>query len=325
MADIWRIEHRGKSLALCYAAPYLGAAVGPILGGFISQSNNWAWLFCVVSILDAVLLVLSIFAFHESYAPLLLARKAKQLEVQTGLRHFTIFEKTQTTWTAKLTISLSRPFKLLFTRPIMQLITLLIAYNFGLYTIALTTVARIWTDQYHQSISASGLHYIAISIGSSLSSQVTGFLMDRLWTYLRRKANGQHTPEFRVPLMFPGSFIMPAGLILYGWSAQYTLHWVLTDFGILFFTFGLMSITQSASAYLIDEFAEHAASANAASRFVSNLLGFLFPLFAPKLHESLGYGWGNSLLGFLYLVIGLPIPIILWKWGPKIRAIGKPV
>lgn len=76
-------------------------------------------------------------------------------------------------------------------------------------------------------------------------------------------------------------------------------------------------------AYLIDEFSEQAASANAASRLLSNMMGFAFPILAPQLYKNLGYGWGNSVLAFVSLGIGLPAPLILWKYGAKLRAINR--
>lgn len=76
-------------------------------------------------------------------------------------------------------------------------------------------------------------------------------------------------------------------------------------------------------AYLIDEFAEHAASANAAARFWTNVLGFGFPIWAPVLYEKLGYGWGNTLLAFVALGLGVPAPLILWRYGERLRAVGK--
>lgn len=76
-------------------------------------------------------------------------------------------------------------------------------------------------------------------------------------------------------------------------------------------------------AYLIDEFTEHAASANAAARSWTNVLGFVFPIWAPVLYERLGYGWGNSLLAFVALGLGVPAPLILWRYGERLRGVGK--
>jgi len=40
---------------------------------------------------------------------------------------------------------------------------------------------------------------------------------------------------------------------------------------------------------------------------------FSFPLFGQQMYDKLGYGWGNSLLGFLALVIGVPFPIFIFR------------
>jgi hypothetical protein len=64
-------------------------------------------------------------------------------------------------------------------------------------------------------------------------------------------------------------------------------------------------------AYVMDSYRKYIVSASAASQFLRSLTGFAFPLFAPKMYEGLGYGWGNSLLTFLYLAIGVPAPLLL--------------
>ncbi|KAL3297785.1 MFS general substrate transporter [Colletotrichum asianum] len=56
---------------------------------------------------------------------------------------------------------------------------------------------------------------------------------------------------------------------------------------------------------------------------LSNVLGFVFPIFAPQLFKTLGYGWGNSLLAFIFMVLGLPAPLVLWFWGERLRNLGK--
>ncbi|PGH19215.1 hypothetical protein AJ80_04186 [Polytolypa hystricis UAMH7299] len=56
--------------------------------------------------------------------------------------------------------------------------------------------APIWTEQYHQSVSISGLHYIALVVGSTFGAQLGAWLIDRLWAYLKRKAGGETAPEY---------------------------------------------------------------------------------------------------------------------------------
>jgi len=77
-------------------------------------------------------------------------------------------------------------------------------------------------------------------------------------------------------------------------------------------------------AYVMDSFLKHVASASAASQLLRSIAGFAFPLFAPKMYQSLSYGWGNRLLAFLFLAIGVLAPLVLWKYDAKLRAKGKP-
>ena len=70
--------------------------------------------------------------------------------------------------------------------------------------------------------------------------------------------------------------------------------------------------------YLIDSFPTYAASAVAALMVSRSLLGALLPLAGPRLYQSLGLGWGNSLLGFIALAM-IPAPYYLWKYGGAIR------
>jgi hypothetical protein len=120
--------------------------------------------------------------------------------------------------------------------------------------------------------------------------------------------------------MVPASLLVPIGLLWYGWSAEYKTHWIVPDIGIALPLMGATIIFQCVSAYLLDTFPVYAASANGAVYIVRGLTGFGFPLFSPEMYAKLGYGWGNTLLALLALVIGCPIPFVLWRYGEKLRA-----
>jgi hypothetical protein len=77
--------------------------------------------------------------------------------------------------------------------------------------------------------------------------------------------------------------------------------------------------SQALQAYVIDSYPEHTSSASASAQFIRSLTAFAFPLFAPKMYFSLGYGWGNSLLAFAAIGIGLPTPLLLGRHGFKLR------
>lgn len=53
-----------------------------------------------------------------------------------------------------------------------------------------------------------------------------------------------------------------------------------------------------------------APTALAAVSFLRSLAGFGFPIFAPEMFKSLGYGLGNTVLAVIALVIGVPWYVI---------------
>ncbi|KAI0385893.1 putative florfenicol exporter [Hypomontagnella monticulosa] len=324
MADMYHAKDRGKSLAIASFLPYLGPALGPIVGGVVVQLIYWPWLFWIVSIFDAFITLLGVIFIKESYTPVLLRRKAVARSDQPVSP--TISPMGLAFWRdffSRLGTYLRRPLRLLIRRPIIQVISLVLALNFGIYTLMLSTFATLWIDRYGQSALIGSLHYISFSIGFVITAQVGGHLMDIIYRRLRDRASnkGDGRPEFRAPYMLPGVLFIPIGLFWYGWSAEYRITWIMIDIGAVIFTCG--SSAQALLAYTLDIFGELGASANAATRLLSNVLGFVFPIFAPQLYDRLGHGWGNSLLAFIFVALGVPVPVLLWIWGEKLRALGK--
>lgn len=167
-----------------------------------------------------------------------------------------------------------------------------------------------------------GLVDLSIVIDSSVASLVGGPINDKIWKYLSKKhkrEDGSGLPEYRVPLMVPGAVLVPTGLFWYGWSAQAQLHWIMPNIGVVIFMFGITSSGQCMIAYVVYAYVERTASAMAAVTLLRSIMGFVFPRFAPKMYETLGYGWGNSLLAFVVIAIGFPVPFLLWRYGAALR------
>ena len=304
----------------------IGSAVGPIIGGFITVRTNWRWLFYIVAILQGLITVGSFFSYEETYSPLLLKRKAKAKRERTGnLQLYTTFEQSQKDESAIsiLKRSFTRPVRLLTFHPIMQVISLVNAFNYGILYLVISTFIAEWTTRYRESIAISGLNFIAFVVGELTAANIGVPLSGRIWRLLQKRASGSVTPEYRVPLMIPGAILLPIGLFMYGWAAQAHAFWLVPDIGVAIIGCGLLMGTQARQAYVIDAYPDHTSSANAASQFLSSIAAFAFPLFGPKMYETLGFGWGNSLLAFAAIAIGLPAPMLIWTYGARLRAKAK--
>jgi MFS family permease len=267
------------------------------------------------------MVLVSIPLYRETYAPVIRQNaRRKRAQQHDGID---LSEQTQPTIMIKLRTSLARPLRLLAFNPIIQIMTILSALEYGILYILLTDVASMWIEVYGESPGQSGLHYFAICIGEVLGALIGGPLIDYTYRLLRsrlRNIHGQAEPEFRLPLMLPGAVITPVGLLLYGWGAQHRVYWVLVDLGALLASFGMQVGGQAAQAYIIDTFPEHTSSASGASQLLRGLAGAGCPLFTPALYKALGYGWGNTAIGLVYLVTGLAVPCYMWRYGGKLRA-----
>jgi hypothetical protein len=78
----------------------------------------------------------------------------------------------------------------------------------------------------------------------------------------------------------------------------------------------------SIQAYNIDAYTIFAASALAANTVVRSVMASVLPLAAPKMYKALGYGWGNSLLAFLAMLM-VPMPYVFYRWGERLRGLNK--
>lgn len=186
--------------------------------------------------------------------------------------------------------------------------------------LVLSTFPGLWATVYHESIGIGGLNYISLGVGFFLGTQICAPINDRLYCRLKKSNNNTGRPEFRVPLMVPGSLLVPIGLFIYGWSAQKHTHWIIPNIGAALCAAGVIIGFQGIQTYVVDSYTRYAASALGAITVLRSLAGFGFPLFAPYMYNALEYGWGNSLLGFIAVGLGLPAPFLLWFFGQRLRA-----
>ena len=303
-------------------APLLAPAIGPIAGGFVTENTSWRWVFYSTSIADTLLQLFGLYSLQETYPPRLLHRKAEKLRKETGNDALhTAYERPDWTLAAKLKEALPRPFIMLGTQPIIQFLAIYTAYIYGNLYLLLSTFPRLWTGQYHESIGIGGLNYISLGLGFFLGAQIGSRINDVIFRRLKQRSGGVEKPEFRVPLMVPASILVPVGIFIYGWSAQYHTHWVVPNVGATIFATGAILPFLCTRTYLVDAYTRYAASASACVTVLRSLFGFAFPLFAPYLYDSLGYGWGSSVLGFIAVGIGIPLPFILWFYGARLRKV----
>lgn len=201
LGDCFTADQRGQAVALYSLMPLLGPAIGPICGGFIAEYSTWRWAFWSVSIADAVIQGLGVLFLQETWAPKLLAQKTERLRKETGNDALSpMVSNTQITFGKKMRQALARPFIMLFTQPIVVVLTIYRAFLYGLTYLVISTFTTLYTSPqyYGESASIAGLHYIALAIGFLLGAQLASAFNDWLYARLKKRNNGVGKPEFRV-------------------------------------------------------------------------------------------------------------------------------
>lgn len=321
IADLFDAKTRNMALAGFSLAPLLGPVIAPVIAGFICDHKQWRWVFYVLSIFNGAVAILGTLFYVETYAPTLLKRKAKQLRKATGNQNLhTIYEITngETFW-GKMYITMTRPIKLLLTHPMIIGLGSFMAFTYGFMYLMIVTFPTVFGKSYGFSKSVTGLMYIPMGIGFVLGVVFWTIMIDKIYHNLTKKNNGVAKPEFRLPCLCFSGFGIAAGLFWYGWSVQAKLHWIMPSIGSGIFAFSFIAVFQTIQNYLIDMNSFTSASSVAAAAVFRSILGFSMPLIAQPMYNKLTYGWGNTMFGFIALLLGIPFPIICYLYGEKLR------
>lgn len=85
IADVWDADMRGRAMLAFGLAPFAGPSLGPVVSGYISVSGaSWRWVYWVCTMFAGICTLLIVFTLPETYAPIILVKKAKRLRKETG-------------------------------------------------------------------------------------------------------------------------------------------------------------------------------------------------------------------------------------------------
>jgi multidrug resistance protein len=322
LADLWRTEERGVPMAAFSAAPFLGPAIGPLVGGFLSDAAGWRWLYYIQLIMAGVVYILITFTVPETFAPTILAKRAKKLREKTGENdHVTEQDLDLRPFTERLRIFLVRPFQLLFGELIVFLVSLYMSVLYGLLYMFFVAYPIIYQRGKGYTAGITGLMFIPIALGI-LSSAACAPLVNKHYLTMVKKHNGSPPAEVRLVPMMISCWFIPIGLFIFAWTSYPRLSWVGPAIGGFPVGFGFLFLYNAANNYLVDSYQHQAASALAAKTFLRSFWGAAVVLFTTQMYARLGYQWASSLLGFIALAC-CGIPFVFYFFGARIRQRSK--
>ncbi|KAF8002683.1 hypothetical protein OXX80_002823 [Metschnikowia pulcherrima] len=326
MSDIFSARARGKAMSIFAMMLFGGPMLAPIIGGFTVKNPNmgWRWTSYLTGLIGAFATICVVFILQETHHGIILVRKAEILRRRTGNWGISApHEEISLSLKEIAEKNITRPLKMLFTEPILFLISLYNAFIYGLLYLFLTAVPLIFEGEYRFSMGVAELPYLSMLIGVFIGGTI-GILMEKRFVRKLEANGGKPIPEERLPPMMVGSIVFTIGLFWLGWSGSYPqkVHWIVPTIGAAPIGMGLILLFLPSLNYIIDCYLFFAASALAGNTFLRSSFGAAFPLFARQMFEGMQIKWAATLLGCFSAAM-IPVPILFYTFGKKIRSSSK--
>jgi MFS transporter, DHA1 family, multidrug resistance protein len=346
VADMYVPKKRAYGMTLWGVFAASAPSLGPLLGSFSAYFEGWRWTIWELLWLSSATFVLLFFFFPETSAGTILYRRARRLRKATGNPSIMSAGEIAVAALSPRDLAvdvLVRPFTLNFQEPIVFALNAYIGLIYALLYIWFESFPVVFLGVYHWRQQLLGLSFLGLFIGAFV-------FMPPFFAYLyyvqepKYNENGELKPEERMPAAIVGALLVPISLFWFGWTSRESVHWIVPIIGsslfsiaalLLFVSFGLFLRTSHQSTdvlpfffqnavlnYLADAYPTYAASVLAGNDFIRSMFGAAFPLFARAMYVNLGVDWASTLLALLACAF-VPIPILLYKYGERIRMASK--
>lgn len=239
-ADLWSTNDRAVSVAFFLVAPFLGPALGPIVGGYSVMAKGWRWTQWDTLFILLAGYILSL-GMSETYKKIILERRAKK----AGLKRLVQGPPLSQVVMTLLKVTLTNPIRMLLTEPIVAWLSLYVAFVFAVFFAFFAAFPIVFEGVYGFNRGQSGLAFLAIVVGVSLSV-VTVIIIDKTIykKHVRAAEEAGHNvaPEHRLYPAMMGGFGITASLFWFAWTSRKDIHWIVPVLAGIPFAWGNLCI-----------------------------------------------------------------------------------
>ncbi|PSK54127.1 Quinidine resistance protein 1 [Elsinoe australis] len=348
VADIADVSERGVWMGLNTAGPNVAPALGPVIGGVISQYLGWRWIFWFLLILSCAYMIPLVIFYPETSRNVVgngsippqewNQSLLNYLQVRRAAKANAAMERTTTRESQQGQEPTRR--KLQFPNPLHGLrllsekdIGLLLLFNaivFICYYTTLATTPYLFAEIYDFNDLEVGLCFLPLGVGAILAPIINGNILD--WNFRRtakklglvvdRKRATDLTSfpleKARMQVLMPFVFLCVIAVLIYGWIMHFDAP--LAPALVLQFVIGVSSTASfgAMNVLLVDLQPKSPSTVIAANNFCRCWVGAGATALVIPAIEALGTGGAFTLTAGL-LLICTPISWVLIKKGPGWR------
>lgn len=330
VGDMTLRKDRGTFMGIFTGITLVGGAIGPIIGGGLTASLGWRSIFWFLVISAGVSFVLTILLLPETgrsivgngrikphrainQAPSMIIRnklKPNQKQIPFDQGEHALLAPPKTT-------SFLRTYRIVLYKDVAAIL-LPIGLHYTLWFMVITAQSTLLMSEYNFSALQVGISYLGNGIGSVLGSLISGNLMNYL--YRRETAKYRQTwlethgpdvpPDMSLfdiqsarlkPAQYVSLVILFSGII-FGWTIQYKVHWIVPVFVTLLLSFGSIFYITIGQCLMVDLFPDESSTASACLNVVRCLLCASGLAVVDKMISALGSGGAFTLMaGIVFL------------------------
>ncbi|PYH97048.1 hypothetical protein BO71DRAFT_427440 [Aspergillus ellipticus CBS 707.79] len=201
------------------------------------------------------------------------------------------------------------------------------AITYALVSLILATLTETMESTYPGVFSSGsiGLTFLSLAIGNTVALIFYSLTSDRYMIHQRETKGDAFKPESRLVHLLLAAVMLPLGFLIYGWTLQSHVQYIVPLVGACAAGFSMTLSAIPAETYVVDTYEIHGASAIAAGVIFRAIAGAFLPLIGSPLYQSIGQGWGNTVLAFIAAAFIPPLGLLMMygDWFHSKEQFGK--
>jgi MFS family permease len=301
-------------MGIFYLGPLVGPLCSPIIGGLLTQRFGWRATMWFLAVYGAAMMAMLVFCLPETLAA------KKPPASSAGAADGAELRRTSTVQSIRKTAGLIKRFIIdplsvvgyLRYPPVLVAVYSASAAFFALFVLNISIQSTFSSPPYGFKPIPLGALYLAPSLGYISASISGGPWIDRIMAREARKAgrydaDGKlvYLPEDRMrENMWLAAALYPCAMVVYGWTADKGIHFMVPSVANFFFGFGSMLVFGTTTTMLTEFMPKRSSSGVAVNNMVRNVFSCIGSLVAQPLIEAMGNGWLCTMVGLFTLVTG---------------------
>lgn len=351
VADISTSSERGAYIGIVGTGTMLGPALGPVIGGILTQFLGWRAIFWFLFIVVALWLVPYILTVPETGRNVVGNGSVPPLgwnmtlldyfRLRKDLKSQDVLSRTATADSRRRAqAELASRRKLRFPNPLKTIlivvekdVAVVLLYNSLIYTTfydVMATIPSLYKEIYGFNDLQIGFCYIPFGVGCAAASFVNGKLLDRNYRKVAQqigftidRKHGDDLRHFpieraRIGIMWPMLSVGLASVLCYGWALEKNANLAAPLVLGLLIGFCVNGAFNILSTLLVDLYPQSPATATAANNLVRCFMGAGGTGIVDIMVRRMGRGWCFTFLA-LVCTATMPLLLVSMKWGPGWR------